>query len=330
MALPTVVKSWQFTVNQLVGAQGGSMQLNCAHALRAIKNILKAFGSNPWVVTASCAKVGGSTWTANNAGVDLWNNLNEIVWDYSSNPHAWIVLKQDKIGTGWSVCFDCYYWGGQECFLRVVIFPTGWTTPGTTTSRPSGPGEYQINAENAAWGPSGTNNQSGKVHVLQSTDGECTRVIYCRDGYASGFWAFDKARDPTAAWTLPGVATFRGATSGENIATFYWFNGNTYAHTRVGSIYSSVYLTGGGYAYDAAPIKFQNPDENSNEYPMFPIGLFCATTPVRGRKGSLYDLWWGSPQITMAGVCFPNDASRQFAQFGHIIVPWNGTQPQVA
>lgn len=74
----------------------------------------------------------------------------------------------------------------------------------------------------------------------------------------------------------------------------------------------------------------------TDEWELLSIGLvgemtggYQATGPSgRGRFGRLFDLWYGSTR-RQTGDTYPNDNTRQFAQFGALVVPWNGTQPRV-
>ena len=56
------------------------------------------------------------------------------------------------------------------------------------------------------------------------------------------------------------------------------------------------------------------------------MGIVSTTAGSRGRLGTVFDLWYGSKAIGQ-GDTYPNDTSRQFAQFGHFVFPWNGSIP---
>lgn len=64
----------------------------------------------------------------------------------------------------------------------------------------------------------------------------------------------------------------------------------------------------------------------TGEWPMFPLGYFGVTSGARGRLGTATDLWLGNDGV---GNCsaYPNDTSYQFAQYGNLILPWDGTVP---
>jgi len=70
-------------------------------------------------------------------------------------------------------------------------------------------------------------------------------------------------------------------------------------------------------------------DDDTLEWPIMPIGLLSTTGMHRGRKGALYDIWWGSTAAG-SGNTYPEDGSNQFVQFGHLIFPWNGSTPEIA
>lgn len=53
------------------------------------------------------------------------------------------------------------------------------------------------------------------------------------------------------------------------------------------------------------------------------VELYSPSAPLRGYKGGLYDLWFGS-STRVNGDDYPADASRQFAQASNLIFPWNG------
>jgi len=77
-----------------------------------------------------------------------------------------------------------------------------------------------------------------------------------------------------------------------------------------------------------------NPDDNS-AWPILPIGLVTVTSTAYayGRNGDMYDLWWGSSAGTgpITGSAYDGAGSLEFAQFGHMVFPWDGaTTPQIA
>jgi hypothetical protein len=72
------------------------------------------------------------------------------------------------------------------------------------------------------------------------------------------------------------------------------------------------------------------PNELNNAWAMAPIYLSTAAAPWM-RGGRIVDTWIGSGSLAH-GTAYPlNPApTRQFAQFGRVIVPWDGTIPLVS
>jgi hypothetical protein len=327
MALPTLEKTWQYNVNQPLGGQGTATQ-DCYHALITLKNSLKTFALSPWTVWGSCGKVLGQTWTVDNGGgTDHWTAVNTLDSNTVGNPRAWIVLRQTGLGTNCAICIDllCPYGPGYGYYGTVVFLPTGVGTNGSTTTRPTAADEIVLTS--TYWGAGGT--CIGKLHVMQSTDGECTRILLCRSDTVTGAWIFDKVKDPVAAWTVPVLCFFSGNYDLSYPLSYTNCNDLTsYAFGYIGSTICKFYITSEGYVDSMSGERWTSPDEDSGAYSMCPMGLACPTVPHRGnRKGTIYDLWWGTT-ATASRTTYPADATRQFANFGQFIFPWNGTIPQ--
>jgi hypothetical protein len=165
---------------------------------------------------------------------------------------------------------------------------------------------------------------------MQSTDGECTRVFITRSNYTTGMWCFDAVQSSPTLWTLPVTSLVLGATTNGDVPTLSnlvsnanykgWFSsGGTsiaFAASQMatGSWFSDLYTSG---------------DDLTLEFPFFTMPLVCTTQGHRGKRGNVYDMWTGSSS-KWSGTTYPEDGSRQFAQFGYTIVPWNGTSPITA
>ena len=70
-----------------------------------------------------------------------------------------------------------------------------------------------------------------------------------------------------------------------------------------------------------------NANDLTSEWPMFPVGFACATTGARGIIGSVKDMWFGSSAVPNGDTY--DASSLTFAQFGQVIVPWDGTNVPV-
>lgn len=163
-----------------------------------------------------------------------------------------------------------------------------------------------------------------RYNVHQSTDGSITRIWFADSGSVRGYLAFERPANATSGWSNPSIsvvaagyamtATALGAPTGDN------------ARMRSGSTVGNVILTAEGTAsnINANDSIFGNlANEIDGAWPMWPIGLASPTAGVRGRHGTLVDIWYGSHNVP-SGDMYPTDGSNQFAQIGDLIIPWGG------
>jgi hypothetical protein len=198
MALPTKEKTWLHTVNQTVGANV-SAQADARDYVFKLKQSLIGFGTNPWTVWGSS----DGTSFDNGGGTDYWTTQTDLTWNWPGSAHSWIVLKQAGIGANFSLCIDLDQNPTTSTqWSLVVSLATGFNADGTLTDRPTATegytyGTVEHGGTSGAW--------TGKLHVMQSNDGECTRWILCKGGSTHSFGFFDKVKNPVAAWTNPGL-----------------------------------------------------------------------------------------------------------------------------
>ena len=95
MALPTLLKTWQFNVNNIIVSQ--DEDTSYPEALFTIKEALTGFASNPWTVVASSD---GSTADE----TDRWIDQGDVNW--GTGAHSWIVLQNVN---GQQILFDPDY-----------------------------------------------------------------------------------------------------------------------------------------------------------------------------------------------------------------------------
>lgn len=70
------------------------------------------------------------------------------------------------------------------------------------------------------------------------------------------------------------------------------------------------------------------PDETSQEWHIWPMGLQSLTAGRRGRIGRPYDVWWVNAETHsnfQFGAFMPEDGTRQFVKIGHMLFPWDGS-----
>lgn len=330
MALPTLEKTWQFNVNQIVG---GVYPNNHSDAIYRLKQSLITFASNPWTVWGSAYRhitnPGDYNYSNGPGGVDYWTSYQRCHWTNGTGNHSWIVLQQSGLGTNVAICIDCNYGvTGDINYINLIIFPTGVGTPGTNSSRPTATDEVVWTGNYGQWGGGYQLLGYGRLHAMQSTDGECTRIIFTQNNYANGFWLFDKPKDPISLWTPPVVGVLIGGGSTDEPSYGHLNHNSYYCKSRLGSQTQGFYMLAEGCIGDSIGEMMAFPDDDSAEWPFIQIQLATIDMPHRGTfKGSIRDLWWG-PSVGTIGTCYPDDTSKQFVQFGSLIFPWDGSTPR--
>lgn len=325
MPLPTLSKTWQYNVNQTVVA-GGSIQLTCQALFLTIKNTLKGFGTLPWAVRGSSDSA-----TAGMDAVDRWVTSANLVGGTSGVAHSWIVLRQTGIATNFELCIDLT--SNAYTSQTIIISPSAGFTGGSTTNRPTATDEIVLINGGASWSNVNANHV---VHGMQSTDGQCTRLVVWRASTnLCTFLFFDKPANTVSGWTNPSVGGWLSSTT--SIANVYSILGHATSSTLRGRGTATMtvafsgegsFSSGNNLAQTTDVGTVQN-DFDAN-WPIFPIGIYSTTALHRGRHGTISDLWWKPIGVGNAGDTFPNDGSRQFVAFGDLIFPWNGSVPVVA
>lgn len=324
MTLPSLAKTWQFSVNQTV-TSGGSGNLTAAKLMRTIKNSMKGFASTPWTVSGS-SNAGGSdavpTGSAGMDGVDRWTVDTDIASNGSNSRHPWIVLRQTGIATNYEICFE-FQSTGSLGSIWIFVSPSAGFTGGTTKLRPTATDEITISS-GGAW-HSGAD-ATHQAHIWQSSDGECTRVLVWRAGTnLCTVWIFDKPSLPPAGWTNPSVSYFYSTTTGIAITYANLSTGST-GKGKNGTTLLTPKFSGEGdtttLLCNVTSVGTIVNDFDSN-WPIFSIGLYeNVAASSRGKLGKVFDLWW-KPSGATDGDTFPNDSNnRQFVCMGCLILPW--------
>ncbi len=324
MPLPMLSKTWQFDVNRVIPAQGSAIATHRL-ILRTIKDRLKAFTMSPWVVRYSCDSVAAG---AAGDGVDRWDSDTDLVWAVPGVAHSWIVLRQAGFGHNVELLISCEQTSAFGSILTLYVSPNNNFTGGSTVLRPTATDEIDVVSNNHWIGNSGSALQF-VIHMMMSVDGQCTRVFIYQNNIVVAFWLIDKPQNPVTGWNNSVVGHGRGSSSITEWPTYANLSKIAAASAPTsgrGVSTMRLNLTSEGYgsAYDVVGIKQTVVNDLSAEAPMMPIGLASDTASNRGRHGSLFDLWWGL-QGFASGDTYPNDATRQFAQHGDLISPWNGS-----
>lgn len=336
-------KEWQFNVNQeqpwLLNPDPPGIQIQWRtpkSLLWKIKNALVSFPSNPWVAVRSFwYHDWGTPPTGGVVAGDGWADIGDISWSgYYDQICTWIVLQQSAIAPNFQICLYTNHGTGQDAeYLHVIVFPTGYTYAGDSTHRPSAPNEIDMTGYSGNWGiyQATSGAWSATLHVMMSTDGECTRMFFIMNRLgvlaATSLWLFEKPKNPVSGG-YPFIATMIGGgnTVDPFVSYFQLQDINYYSHGNWGGQSVNYYLTSEGYGSGTLGENLTVADEDTGKWPLCPVQLSIASVvPVRGaRKGDLADLWWG-PTSVSRGDTYPEDGTKQLVQVGHLVFPWNGT-----
>ena len=324
MSLPTVQKTWQYNVNQLVTSQGSALATN-RRVFRSIKDALKGFASGAWTVVGSSNGV-----TANMTGTDLWVTDADLVFSQSGGAVArsWIVLKQlgmSSSGIELLITLDANNTargqGGYGGNAYLAETAAGGFTGGSTTANPTATGQIQLITLDLT---GITTDIPVRWNVMQAADGSGTRFWTYAAGTIRMLCIIDKPIDVVSAWLNPFVAAWFNSAANTTLAISM---GYTWWTSRINGLQSAIALgtegAGGATALPSDTVCGAIPNDLTNEYVMVPCNICSNTNTRRGRHGVFPDLWYRSTG-TVDGDTYPGDGSATFINVGPFIFPWNG------
>lgn len=336
MALPSLIKTWQFQVNNQVVAQGTSLATGRL-MMRSIKNALTGTGAwtdsnggavaqtNPMTVTGS--NNGAGTF-GNNDNIDRWTTDANLVWAAAGVNHSWIVLKFG--GSNVQICIDLN--SATNTVATMVISVAAGFTGGTATARPTATDENVIGSV-VGWGMS-TADSTCRWHVMKSSDGLAYRVVICRTAATVGFWQFERVNNRIGAfWPEPTLGTQDGTNGAGPVATTGELGNSASSvlpRSRDDTASIQLIWTCEGKDNQSLNLFETVAIDKTGENPMFPAGLYCPTAGHIGPIGSMIDAWWGLANLA-DGTTYPAAGTlHQFVQFSDIILPWDTSVPVLA
>jgi len=331
MALPLLKKTWQFAVNNHTPASG-NVVTDYQNLMLAIKSLLVGTGTHPWTVLRSSTSLAV-------ADADLWLASGDLVWAAGVVAHSWIVLKQTHILSNFQICIDLnpVGWGAPiQRGIVIGVSPAAGFTGGTTTARPTAADEIIIRDGTTSGSNSGywffpyIASFSFVTHAIVSNDGACTRIVMHGSGVSYGLWLFDALAEAPTEMTYPFIADVYADVGNNSRLRYADLNdvANSHgAHPGVGRL--DFFLTSEGFNNSTVGELIVVANDLSAQWPIMGVGVASEQAGARGRIGGIYDLWWGSTGVG-EGNTYPNDGSRAFAQFGHLVFPWSGVVPTIS
>ena len=229
MALPVLQKTWQGgttlggvdLINQVISEV--SSELTAKATLLKIKQALTTFSLNPWTVVGSSDSLAASMDTT-----DRWLDIGDLVFQVLvGQVHSWIVLKQAGIAANFQVCFDLSSLLAADPNrqdLGIVISPVSGFTGGSISARPTATDEVVLNASTSPWLGSMTTGVDSMISCMQSSDGQCTRVIVSDETSGTPFTVlgFERPRLPNTNWTSPSCFYLLEETIASGLSCFRW------------------------------------------------------------------------------------------------------------
>lgn len=369
MPLPSVEKTYQYDLNNLVLAAGSGVTGTDANTDRKdllwqIKESLTDLTGNwtvPWTVIGSSDSL-----TSNMTGTDLWTTAANLIWNIDGSARSWIVIE--NTGLGLQLCIECccnanFEGGGIRVYASKVGFGTAnGGTNGSTTARPTATDNCELRNrfenDDGCWsGAADGSPRQYRWHIVGSTDGEVWNVLIYHNSALVGFWRWEKPKNPPVGWNSPAVLQMLGgnsdtANADTDTRAGISSDGHTTAldgtrrGTRAGQSISNlndsqrtpVYPYSWGFSSGGFVMA-----KNSNAalHPitgnplLYPIWWWTRAVGMgRGRLGSAYDLWLKTQTVGgAAGDTYPsNPATPQFLVAGdNYVVPWDGsTAPLIA
>lgn len=334
MANPTIQKTWEFEINNLVefdGSVGGNANNDRRRLLFNIKEAMVNNGTttftSPWTVVSS-----SDSSTASAA--DNWTDYTDLVWrdDDGSAVFSWIVLRQTGISTTFELLITCEedFTSADGSRIGAWVAQAGFTG-GTTTARPTATDERQIrdSTSNGRWGSGadGTPNTNYRWHLMMSSDGECTRIIIHMNKIVTGIWMFDVPDNAVTGWSNPYVAVIYGENNqNTNVTSYVRFLDNATMLGRYSGTDTTMFLSSEGIA-DSAIGEFLKNNQLDNTWIATEMGIASQTSTFTGRMGTMYDLWWGSnfSSSEATGRLYPETGTKLYVQVKDIIFPWDGS-----
>jgi hypothetical protein len=318
-----LVKDWQFDVNQVLtlnstldGAANYTMR---QELMFKIKESLIGFESSPWVVAGSSDSVNGAM-----DGIDRWVSPANIINANNGSPHSWIVLEQPGLG-GYQLMIQ-FAWGADISVAQVRNSQTGNHSGGSNTGRPGATG-FNIAPSQQWFGNYSTGSGADVVlHVMQSTDGKCTRIVAfnTRDQKVGLFAIFDEVVDPTPGWAPAILSGWDGDYDNHELLYSGRYSASTHMYGEHAGAQMEFRMTTMGVASNPMGITLLGRNNDGDEdWPIMGIGLVSFTGGKEGRHGRLVDLFFGMDNAPDRMIYdYELGATQTLVQMGDMVFPW--------
>jgi len=325
MALPVLVKTWQYNVNQAIASGTGSVVTRTVFL--AVKNSLKGFALAPYVVRGSGNSVAGAM-----DGVDRWTTIADLVAGTGGTDASWIVLRQTGIGATFDLMILVDNSSSDDTRFIFITSTLGFTG-GSASARPTAADEMVMQGSEPFPGGPGVSlantAAAHKLHVQMSSDGTSLRVFTYAANASDFVMVLDRMTLPIAGANY--VAMCNPSNSWSSAMQIPIWAVRLASARQLGRL---TYECVNGVPLPHSLLKLGT-ITNANIFT--PVGVCVLTSDapntVNQRVGTIPDMWMTTD--TLADVTtFPSGTARTFCRFGvaaggsfNVVIPWNGTIP---
>jgi hypothetical protein len=233
-------------------------------------------------------------------------------------------LKQTGIAANFQICIAALTANATYPRITLVVSQNAGFTGGGLSDRPTATDERVVLDESDWFWISSSTNSDGVIDVVESTDGECTRVVFCGSNAAVALLLIDKPKNPDANWTNPWVVGHKRGNQGSDQLTYSSFNDNDEFYGQFTGVDTTYYLATIGFNNAMIGEQIGGANEVENAYEIYPIWLYCPTASRKGTHGQLYDLWFSAADGVVTGDTYPLAGGMTFAQFSEMVFAWDG------
>jgi len=257
-----------------------------------------------------------------------------------------MVLRNTAIATNFEICIDLSQTSSDFDNLTFVYSHTAGFTGGSITARPTATDEYVVGSA-TDWGVGDLSSTAGSsnviYHIWNSTDGECTRVVFTHNRRVTGVWMFEALRNPVSGFANDHVVIYSNSTGTTPISAGLYLNVRdassestnvSFSRLPNGPTNTKVRLASEGTDQEPLVGKEQIMNLVELEWAFYPISVVSNTDPNKARLGEIYDLWFGSGGLNNLsggtssernGILIPSNGTKKFAMFDSFVLPWDGS-----
>jgi hypothetical protein len=299
---------------------------------------------SPWICKGSGA---GSTGKgAAMDGRDRWLTTSDLQSSTSAaGNRSWFCFQNEITGAEFVLEHYATFTSEEWFDATIRVSPELGFAGGATNAVPTAVDGVLVQDRQPWLGDNSPANQVWFGHLMISDDGEDTRFFFATAGRVAQFFIADRAKDPITAGPLIVWNGFQNIITWELVV-----NSNVMTHgvwrdaaqlratfdkdgATTGPHLAGLYMTTEMLGSAALSEQFDDhPNDLDDEWPFFNVGLASTQLGWRGRHARMSDIWFVNNHISRPpnqGSTFPNNTSRQFIKLGHMVVPWNGSLPQL-